>query len=111
MHHDLKTCLAELLAQPPALKPQAERQLVRYLEEHGDLATFAPKAAQLLEDHELEILFAPMFTPELEDQAAVSEPLSKGKPSDAELAQLALELVQGTATIQQRDGVTCTLPL
>jgi hypothetical protein len=112
MYDALKTCLAELLARPRPLKPQAERHLARHLEEHhGDLSTFAPKAAQLLEEHELEILFAPMFTPESDDQAAVSEPLGHWQPSPEEIARLTTELSTGTATILQRDGTTCQLPL
>jgi len=83
MHHDaLIQAIADRLALSRPLKPQTERQLHAYLDEHNvHMASFLLGAADLLEDYELEILFAPQFTPDTEDQAAVSESLYHQRPT------------------------------
>ena len=82
---------SQLLAEP--IKPQTERQLSRHLTENStDTATFLLKAAQLLEEYELDILFAPQFTPEMSDQAAVSDLLYHWRPDTEELERLAPDL-------------------
>lgn len=114
MHESLKSCLADLLARPRSLKPQAERQIVHYLEEHGgEMAAFIQNAAGTLEDHELEIFFAPQFTPAMDDQAAVSDILAHWRPAPADLARLENELCAGggSAAIQLPDGTLCRMPL
>ncbi len=58
MYDALKSQLAELLSRPRPQKPQTERQIFTYLQEHGgDAAGFLRKSAEILQEHELEILF------------------------------------------------------
>lgn len=115
MYNELKSRLAELLAKPRPLKPQAERQIAFFLQEHNleDTHEFLSKAAGLLQEHELEILFAPQFTPALEDQAAVSEILSRWRPSREETERLAADLctMNGAAAVQLPDTTEVRLPL
>src|SRR5205809_6054141 len=82
MFQTLKQEVQRLLSRPRALKPQTERQIAHYLQEHGGTeAEFLARAPGLLEEHDLEILFAPSFTPELDEQAAVAELLSNWRPT------------------------------
>ena len=114
MYNQLKTRIAELLAKPRPMKPQTERQLAQYLQEHSlEIPAFFLKAAGLLEDHELEVLFAPQFTPALEDQAAVAEVLTQWRPAAGDLKRLVTELCEtkGNATVQLPDGSHAPLPL
>src|SRR5437762_3457777 len=114
MYDSLKSCLLDLLTRPRALKAQSERHVAHYLTEHGlEMAAFFAQAVELLEDHELEILFAPEFTPTLAEQAAVSEVLSKFRPTAEEITRLTAELsaANARATIQLPDGQAITLPL
>ena len=82
MYEQLKSCVAELIAKPRPLKPQTQRQLSDRLSEHSaDLKSFLACAAEVLEDYELDVLFAPSFTPALEDQAQVASALQDWRPS------------------------------
>ena len=93
MYEQLKNRIAELLSRPQPIKPQTERQLSRHLTERStDTETFLLDAAQRLEEYELDILFAPQFTPEMEDQAAVSDLLYHWRPDADELNRLTPEL-------------------
>jgi hypothetical protein len=93
MYENLKDRISELLSRPRPIKRQTERQLSLHLEDHGvDVATFLREAAQLLEEHELDILFAPQFTPALEDKVAVSDLLYRWRPGAEELATLVEDL-------------------
>ena len=82
----LAQSIARMLQRPRVLKPQT----LRHLEQHVDTATaslrdFLATAAQKLEDYELEILFAPVFTPTPEEQMEVVELLAKSPPSAGEV--------------------------
>ena len=93
MYDQLKARIAELLSRPRPIKPQTERQLSRYLTEHSaDTQTFLLEAAQELEEYELDILFAPQFTPQMQDQAAVSQLLYHWRPEADDLDRLVPEL-------------------
>lgn len=74
MYEQLKSRLAALLRRPRALQPQTQRQLAQHLAEHSTgTAPFLLCAASILEDHELDILFAPVFTPTLDERAEVAD--------------------------------------
>lgn len=79
--------LAGLLARPRALAPQTERQLAQYLAEHKStsLASFLLGASSLLEEYELDIVFAPLFTPTLDERAEVADLLFHWRPSEPQL--------------------------
>jgi hypothetical protein len=114
MYEQLKTRVAELLAKPRPMKPQTERQLGQHLQEHSlEMPAFFQKAASLLEDHELEVLFSPQFTPALDDQAAVADVLTEWRPSKDDLKRLVAELSasKANAVVQLPDGSDATLPL
>src|SRR5262245_13526581 len=114
MYQQLSSQLSALLAQPRPLKPQTERHVAGYLQEHGgDNAGFLSRAHELLEEHELDILFGPEFTPTLDDQAAVSDALATFRPSRADLERLNADLCakKAEASIQLPDGTIAKLPL
>lgn len=93
MYDELKSRVAEMIAQPRPLKPQTERQLSQHMSDHtADLTSFLLTASEVLEDYELDILFGPQFTPTLEDRAALADLLFHWRPSKAELAQLVRDL-------------------
>jgi hypothetical protein len=114
MYDQLRARLASLLQQPRSLKPQTERQLDQHLSERpGSLTTFLLAAPDLLEEHELEVLFGPQFTPTLDDRAAVTDLLHHWRPSETELdrlvAELAGELAHGQVDLP--DGSRAKLSL
>jgi len=93
MYDQLKNRIAELLSRPRPIKPQTQRQLARHLTESStDTQTFLSEAAKQLEEYELDIIFAPQFTPEMQDQAAVSDLLYHWHPDADQLDRLAPEL-------------------
>jgi hypothetical protein len=114
MYAQLKSRIAELLAKPRPMKPQMERQIGQYLQEHSlEMPAFFQQAASLLEDHELEVLFAPQFTPALEDLAAVADLLTEWRPQADDLKRIVAELstAKGNAVVQLPDGSEAPLPL
>jgi len=114
MYNELKAQIADLLKRARPLKSQTERQVAQYLQENtGDAAGFLTRAAEILEEHELEILFAPIFTPTLEEQAAVSDLLSSWRPDAADLTRLISDLcaAKAVAILQLTDGSEVKLPL
>jgi hypothetical protein len=103
-----------LLARPRTLKPQTQRQLSRYLSEHSaEMVAFLADAASQLEEHELDILFAPQFTPQLDDQAAVSDLLFHWQPTQDELDRLVPDLCAqvGHTVVQLSDDAEAKLTL
>ncbi|HLX60764.1 MAG TPA: hypothetical protein VKX17_05730 [Planctomycetota bacterium] len=114
MLNQLTTQISALLSRPRSVKPQTERQVTQYIQEHGgDAAGFLARAAELLEEHELEILFAPEFTPTLEEQAAVSDLLASWRPTSADLEKLNADLCAAKAQtiLQMPDGAEVKIPL
>lgn len=114
MFSTLKQQVQRLLTCPRPLKPQTERQIAHYLQEHGGTeAEFLARAASLLEEHDLEILFAPEFTPTLEEQAAVSDLLASWRPTANDIERLNSELCASNAqaSVQLADGTEVRLPL
>jgi len=97
MYSQLKSRVAQLLTQPRPIKPQTQRQLAQYLDEHtADVKSFLLCAAEVLEEHELDILFAPLFTPSLPEQAQVSDLFHHWQPSQENLQQLVPDLCEST---------------
>jgi len=89
VYEQLTSRVASLLARPRALKPQTERQLAHQLSERGaSMAAFLLCAADILEDHELDILFGPLFTPTLDERAELADLLFHWRPTDEQLRQL-----------------------
>src|SRR4051795_4879034 len=116
----LKARLAAMLASPRPLKPQTERQLGQHLAEYASssstssgLPAFLLCAAEVLEDYELDILFGPLFTPTLDDRAAVADLLSHWRPPAEQSARLAVELAAEVphAVVRLPDGTDAKLTL
>jgi hypothetical protein len=86
--------VASLLARARGMKPQTLRQLEPYLAEHASASVgdFLLCAASLLEDHELDILFGPIFTPTLDERAEVADLLFHWRPSVGEVSELVTAL-------------------
>ena len=107
--------LAALLRRPRALPPQTQRQLAQHLAEHrsSSVASFLMGAADLLEEYELDVLFAPVFTPTLDERAEVADLLFHWRPTapqlDAIVPKLCAEV--GHAVILLPDGTTAKLAL
>ena len=114
MYEELKTTIIDLLARSRPLKPQTERQLSRYMTEHSaELYMFLRDAAKDLEEHEIEILFGPQFTPDVQDQADVSQILNHWKPTSEEMAQLVCDICEELrfTTVQLPGDVEAKLTL
>jgi len=114
MFHELKALVSSLITSPRALKPQTERQIAHYLQEYGgDEAGFLTRAASLLEEHDLEILLAPEFTPELNELAAVSDLLARWRLAESDIQKLQAELrnSDAKAVLQLADGSEVRVPL
>lgn len=78
-----------------------------------ELDVFMLQVAELLEEHDIDILFAPQFTPTLDDRAQISELLYHWKPSNHQIAQLVPDLDAAAlhAIVQTPDGTDAKLPL
>ena len=114
MYEQLKSRVASLLARPRTLKPQTQRQLSQHLAEHSSsMATFLTCAAGALEDHELDILFGPIFTPTLDERAEVADVLYHWRPTHDQLAQLVTDLSAEVAhaVVRLPDGTEAPLTL
>ncbi len=112
MYDELRDRIAELLLLPRPLKPQTERQLGHHLSDHhADLSSFLLCAAEVLEDHELDILFAPHFTPNLDDRIAVMDLFYHWRPSKDDLNRLVVDLCDAVphAIVQLPDGAEAKL--
>src|SRR3990172_991008 len=97
MHEQLTSRIASLLSRPLPMKAQTERQLMQHLfDSKATMASFLLCAAQVLEDHEIEILFAPLFTPTLDQRAELADLLwDRAEPvGPAEQSRLVSDLAQ-----------------
>jgi hypothetical protein len=107
MYDQLKSRLAELLVRPRPMKPQTERQLAQHLAEHSSgTVAFLLCASSVLEDHELDILFGPTFTPTLDERAEVADLLYHWRPNEGDVRRLIEELSAEVAhaIVQLPDG-------
>jgi hypothetical protein len=114
MYAQLKSRLAALLRRPRPLKPQTERQLASQVADRSSSTeSFLLGASALLEDHELDILFGPLFTPTVDDRAEVADLLFHWRPTPEQVGQLVAELsaeVQSTP-VMLPDGRAAQLTL
>jgi len=114
MYDQLKSRLALKLQRPRALKPQTERQLAQHLSEHhSNLSTFLVCAPDILQEHELDIVFGPLFTPTIDERAELADLLYHWRPSVDELQQLVTDLCAAVpqATILLPDGTKAPLAM
>jgi hypothetical protein len=113
-YEQLKTRLETMLRRPRPLKPQSERQLQQYLAEHNSsLPQLLLCAADILEEYELDIVFGPLFTPDLDDRIELADLLLHWKPTSAQIAQLVPELCARIPHVPVRlpDGTEAQLSL
>lgn len=111
---NLREQIAAMLQRPRELKQQTSRHLEEHLDPEGsDVQDFFQRAASELEDYEVEILFAPIFTPSFEEQVEVVEPLASCRPSAQEVAALAGRLIESlkTCSIVLPEGDLASLTL
>ena len=114
MYEQLIARLAGLLARPRAIPPQTQRQLDQQVSEHhSHLNTFLAGASALLEEYELDILFAPVFTPTLDERAEVADLLFHWRPSEEQLRTAVGELcgIVQSAVVVLNDGGQAKLAL
>ena len=114
MYDELKSRLSALLRRPRELKPQTERALTQQLADHGaNMTSFLLGAANVLEDHELDILFASIFTPTLAERSELTDLLYHWRPSAADQERLVAELCDelGHVTVGLPDGSEAKLGL
>jgi hypothetical protein len=112
MYDQLKSRLIALVARPRPFRSQTERQIHQYLSEHStNLPAFLLCAADLLEDHELDILFGPLFTPSLDERAELADLLFHWRPTLEQLQQLIAQLCQEVShgVVRLPDGTSAPL--
>jgi hypothetical protein len=98
VHEQSVQRIADLLSTPKPLKPQTERRLAGHMaDRHTDINTFLLCAAEVLEEDELDVLFAPQFTPSLDDQAMVSQLLHHWQPDADDVRRLIDDLINVTS--------------
>jgi len=108
--------LAGLLERPRALAPQSERQLAQHLAEHKStsLASFLLGASSLLEEYELDVVFAPLFTPTLDERAELADLLFHWRPTAEQLRDDVIPALRrrvGHAVVLLPDGSSAKLTL
>ena len=114
MYEQLVTRIAEQLALPRPIKAQTQRQLSRHCsDESTETAKFLLSATDLLEEDELDIVFAAQFTPDCDDQIAVSELLYHWRPSEEEISRITDDACRHThhAIVVLPGEVEAPLPL
>jgi hypothetical protein len=101
---ELRELLAATLRRPRVLKHQTLRHLEERVESESDLSDFLKNAAAELEDYQLEITFAPVFTPTFDEQVEVADVLTRFQPSTDEVNDIVKELTDSV------DSCPITLP-
>lgn len=98
MYDQLIARIAERLALPRPIKAQTQRQLSRYCtEESSETAKLLLSATDLLEEEELDIIFAAQFTPDRDDQTAISDLLYHWQPTEEEIQRMAEDVCRHTS--------------
>lgn len=106
--------LAERLAMPRVIKPQTQRQLERHCSEASDeIEALLRRATEWLEEEELDLVFAAQFTPNREDQVAVSDLLYHWRPTPDQIDRMTPDVCQRQpqAIIVLPGDVKAPLPL
>ena len=114
MYDQLVTRIAERLALPRPIKAQTQRQLARHCSnESTETARILLSATDLLEEEELDIVFAAQFTPDRDDQVAVSDLLYHWRPSADEIERMTEDVCRQTphAIVVLPGDVEAPLPL
>lgn len=114
MYDQLVTRVAERLALPRPIKAQTQRQLSHHCnDESTETARFLLSATDLLEEEELDIVFAAQFTPDRDDQVAVSELLYHWQPTAEEISRMPDDVCRHTdrAIVVLPGDVEAPLPL
>lgn len=110
--------LSEVLAAELARPRPLPAQVVKHLGDAHDVsrdevAGFLTERVPGLEDYEIDLLLSPVFTPTLEDQAAVARHLGSGSVPESEwpelIARLAARPVHAALVLE--DGRTIPVPL
>src|SRR5204862_1282515 len=78
-----------------------------------NIQSFLLAAAGLLQEYELDIVFAPVFTPTLDERAEVADLLFHWRPSERQLGQIIPQLCErvGHALVLLPDGSQAKLTL
>ena len=111
---NLLKALAAELERPRAITPQVIKHIVGT---HGvareDIGAFLTEELPKLEDYEVDLILAPLFTPSLADQAVFAELLCKTSIVTSEWPSLIQQLAQRPtcARLATEDGTTHTVPL
>ena len=111
---NLLKALAAELERPRAITPQVIKHIVGT---HGvareDIGAFLTEELPKLEDYEVDLILAPLFTPSLADQAVFAELLCKTSIVTSEWPSLIQQLAQRPtcARLATEDGTTHTGPL
>ena len=114
MDEQLQARLAALLSRPRVLPAQTQRQLDQQVaEHHSHLASFLAGASGLLEEYELDILFAPVFTPTIDERAELADMLFHWRPTEEQLRRMVPKLCEqlGQAVVILSDGAQAKLTL
>jgi hypothetical protein len=109
----LDTLAGELARSRPLLKQVADHLCAHYSLGRDELAAFLADQLDSLEDYEIDLIFSPLFTPTLEDQAAFSDLLEAGTIPPAAwpelVRQLAARPVIGRVVVEGEQSVPVKL--
>ena len=111
---DLILALAVELERPRAVSPQVTKHIVGT---HGiareEIGAFLTEALPKLEDYEVDLILAPLFTPSLSDQSVFAELLGKKSVPADQWPALTQQLTQRPTRAQlvTEDGTTHQTPL
>lgn len=110
----LPASLAAELERPRAVSPQVIKHIVgTHAVAREDIGAFLTEALPKLEDYEVDLVLAPLFTPSLADQSVFAELLGKKSVAADQWSALTQQLAQRPtlARLTTEDGVTHPVPL
>ena len=101
----LAEAIASMLRRPRALKPQALRHIDEHLAGRDErIEDFLCRAPRELEDFEVEIIFAPLFTPTFEEQLEFADALKRVRPSEEQGEEIAARVLRLVERNVERHG-------
>ena len=110
----LPASLAAELERPRAVSPQVIKHIVgTYAVAREDIGAFLVEELPKLEDYEIDLILAPLFTPSLADQSVFAELLGKKSVPTDQWSALTQQLTQHPtcARLATEDGATHPVPL
>lgn len=110
----LMETIAAALERPRAITPQVGKHLADAHDVAREMVgAFLASELSKLEDYEVDLILAPLFTPTLSDQIAVADLLGKESLAASQWAVLVQQLAArpANAQLQTEDGVTHPVPL